>query len=175
MLMRFRSLGLAFVTVSLLTAAVGAGAVYAQAATTVGLSEFVFTPDRFAVGAGARTFTLRNTGMNPHNMHIEGNGISVDVKPDGPVMAGQTFTGTVTLAAGTYQVWCPVGTHRDRGMVGTLTVAAAGAAAQVPGALPRTGDAESTPLVGALAVLAGGALLVAGWASRRRAIATRDR
>jgi plastocyanin len=66
-------------------------------------------------------------GERPHNVHIEGNGVSMDVKPDGPVAAGQTFTGTVNLQPGRYDVWCPVGNHRDQGMVGTLTVAGAGA------------------------------------------------
>jgi LPXTG-motif cell wall-anchored protein len=54
-------------------------------------------------------------------------------------------------------------------MEGTLRVAAAGGAAQVPGALPRTGDAEPTvPL--AVSGLLGGALLIGiGLWSRRAA------
>ena len=31
----------------------------------------------------------------------------------------------VSLAPGTYDIWCPVSTHREQGMVGTLTVAGA--------------------------------------------------
>ncbi|MDQ3810658.1 MAG: plastocyanin/azurin family copper-binding protein, partial [Chloroflexota bacterium] len=123
----------------LLAIGYGAAAVYAQSLTTVVLTEFALNPNNITVSAGSSRWTLQNAGTFPHNVHIEGNGIALDVKPDGPVPAGQTFTGTVNLAPGTYDVWCPVGQHRERGMVGVLTVAgaAAGAAAQVPGALPR--------------------------------------
>jgi plastocyanin len=155
-----------------LTIGSGAAAVYAQTTTTVVMNEFTFAPDRIVVPAGRDTFFLQNTGQFPHNVHVEGNGVSVDVKADGPVESGDSFSGVVTLAPGTYDVWCPVPTHRERGMIGTLTVAgaAAGGAAQVPMALPRTGDAGgSLPL--APAGIAGGLLMVgAGWIVRRRAM-----
>jgi hypothetical protein len=95
----------------------------------------------------------------------------MDVKADGPVDGGANFTGTVNLAPGRYDVWCPVGQHRERGMVGTLTVAgaAAGGAAQVPGALPRTGDADLIVPSGTAGILAGLALIIGGLVVRRRA------
>jgi hypothetical protein len=67
-------------------------------------------------------------------------------------------------------VWCPVSNHRERGMVGTLTVAgtAAGGAAQVPAALPRTGDADTGLPIGQAGILAGLVLVIGGWALRRR-------
>jgi LPXTG-motif cell wall-anchored protein len=163
-------LGLILVAAGLLTIGSGAAAVYAQSTTTVVLAEFTFTPDRMVVAAGRDTFALQNTGQFPHNVHIEGNGVSVDVSPN-PVAGGDSFTGAVTLAPGTYDVWCPISNHRERGMVGTLTVAgaAAGGAVQVPRALPRTGDADASMLV-AQAGIAGGLLLLgAGWIARRRA------
>src|SRR5262249_49362574 len=133
-------LGLAFVAAGLLAIASTLGVVYAQAATTVRMTEFSFSPDAMAVSAGESRWTLTNTGRFPHNVHIEGNGVSMDVKSDGPVNGGQSFTGTVNLQPGRYDVWCPVANHREQGMVGTLVVAgaAAGGAAQVPAALPRT-------------------------------------
>jgi plastocyanin len=145
------------------------GVVYAQATTTVQLAEFTFTPDAMVAQPGGSRWTLQNTGQFPHNVHVEGNGVAMDVKPDGPVAAGQSFSGTVNLQPGRYEVWCPVGMHRQQGMVGTLTVAAAGAgAAPVPGALPRTGDGDTRlPLV-ATGVLAGLALIGAGLVVRRR-------
>ncbi|HLZ31313.1 MAG TPA: plastocyanin/azurin family copper-binding protein [Chloroflexota bacterium] len=172
MKLKMGRLGLMLVAAGLLTIGGGAAAVYAQSTTTVVMNEFTFVPDRMVVPAGRDTFTMQNTGQFPHNVHIEGNGVSVDVKPDGPVAGGESFSGTVTLAPGTYDVWCPVPTHRERGMVGTLTVAsaAAGGAAQVPTALPRTGDSDAT-LAGAQAAVAGGLLLVvAGWFVRRRGL-----
>jgi hypothetical protein len=93
------------------------------------------------------------------------------VKPDSPVEGGGSFTGTVNLAPGTYDVWCPVDAHRDRGMVGTLTVAgtAAGGAAQVPQALPRTGQADGGLPLGQAGMLGGLLLVVGGLFVRRRA------
>ena len=167
-------LGLMLVAAGLLTIAGGAAAVYAQSTTTVVMAEFTFTPDRMVVPAGRDTFVLQNTGQFPHNLHIEGNGVSIDVSPD-PVAGGDTFSGAVTLPPGTYDTWCPVSNHRDRGMIGTLTVAgaAAGGAAQVPTALPNTGDADASTLV-AQAGIAGGLLLVGvGWFVRRRAMTGR--
>jgi plastocyanin len=168
-------LGLIMVAVGLLTIGGGAAAVYAQSTTTVVMSEFAFAPGRLVVSAGRDTFALQNTGRFPHNVHIEGNGVSVDVKPDGPVAGGETFSGAVALAPGTYDVWCPVGNHREQGMIGTLTVAgaAAGGAPQVPTALPRTGAADDGLLVAQAAVGGGLLLLVGGWMMRRRGVMAR--
>jgi len=164
-------LGLALFAAGLLAIASTVGVVYAQAATTVQMQEFSFTPSNMVAAAGTSRWTLQNAGNFPHNVHIEGNGVAMDVKPDGPVPGGQSFSGTVNLQPGRYDVWCPVGNHREQGMVGTLTVAGAGAggAAQVPGALPRTGDADSGSPLAAAGVLAGLALLGAGWLVRRKA------
>src|SRR5262249_440295 len=138
-------LGLLFVAAGLVTMGAAAAAVYAQSTSTVVMTEFAFNPANLTVSAGRDTFTLRNGGQFPHNLHIEGNGIAGDVKPDGAVASGQTFTGAVTLTPGRYTIWCPVGSHRAMGMEGTMIVAgaAAGGATQVPTALPRTGDADS--------------------------------
>ncbi|MGI9148323.1 MAG: cupredoxin domain-containing protein [Chloroflexota bacterium] len=171
MSLKMGRLGLMLVAAGLLTIGGGAAAVYAQSTTTVVMAEFTFTPDRMVVPAGRDTFAMQNTGRFPHNVHIEGNGISVDVKPDGPVDGGQSFSGSVSLVPGTYDVWCPVGNHREQGMVGTLTVAgaAAGGAAQVPSALPRTGDAAASPLAAEAGIAGGLFLVVGGWIMRRRA------
>jgi plastocyanin len=164
-------LGLLLAAAGVLTIGSGAAAVYAQSTATVVMQEFSFTPSRLVVSAGRDTFALQNTGRFPHNVHIEGNGVSTDVKPDGPVAGGETFSGAVTLAPGTYDIWCPVGTHREQGMVGTLTVAgaAAGGAVQIPRALPRTGDADTGLPVAQAGILGGVLLLAAGWFVRKRA------
>lgn len=164
-------LGLVLFAVGLVAIGSGAAAVYAQSANTVVMTEFSFAPDAMVVSSGASRWTLQNGGQFPHNVHIEGNGVSMDVKADGPVDGGTNFTGTVNLAPGRYDVWCPVGQHRERGMVGTLTVAgaAAGGAAQVPGALPRTGDADTVVPFGSAGILAGLALMIGGLVVRRRA------
>jgi len=166
-------LALLLVAAGLLVIAGGAAAVYAQATSTVVMREFEFVPAGLRVSPGRVTFNLRNEGQFPHNLHIEGNGMSIDVKSDGPVPGGESFSGAVTLPAGTYDTWCPVGNHRERGMVGTLTVAAAGAgggaAVQVPSALPRTGDADSGLPIASASVAAGLVLVTGGLFLRRRA------
>ena len=178
-------LALLLVAAGLLVIGGGAAAVYAQTTTTVGMTEFMFEPADVRVSSGRVTFTLRNDGQFPHNLHIEGNGVSMDVKPDGPVAGGQSFTGAVTLAAGTYETWCPVDQHRERGMVGTLEAAAVGGgggapvaggggvAVQVPSRLPRTGDADSSLPIGWASVAAGLVLVAGGLFLRLRAGARR--
>ena len=109
-----RRLAVLLVAAGLLVLGGGAAAVYAQSSVTVAMREFAFDPAALTVSAGRDTFNLRNIGQFPHNVHIEGNGVSVDVKPDGPVAGGDSFTGAVTLSAGTYDIWCPVGTTATR-------------------------------------------------------------
>ena len=179
-------LAIVLVAAGLLVIGGGAAAVYAQTTTTVGMTEFAFEPADVRVSSGRVTFTLRNDGQFPHNLHIEGNGVSLDVKTDGPVAGGQSFTGAVTLPAGTYETWCPVDQHRERGMVGTLEAAAVGAgggaavggggggggggvAVQVPSALPRTGDADTGLPIAWASVAAGLALVAGGLFLRLRA------
>jgi plastocyanin len=169
-MLRKSRVGLMPLAAGLLAIASTVGVVYAQATTTVVMREFSFTPSDMVVSAGTSRWTLQNAGQFPHNVHIEGNGVSMNVKSDGPVPAGETFTATINLQPGRYDVWCPVGNHRERGMVGELTVAgaAAGGAAQVPGALPRTGTADSAVPLAAAAALAGLGLISAGLVVRRR-------
>ena len=166
------------VAAGLLVIGSGAAVVYAQSTVTVAMREFAFEPATLTVSAGRDTFNLRNIGQFPHNLHIEGNGVSTDVKPDGPVTGGQTFSGSVTLAPGTYDIWCPVGNHREMGMVGTLTVAAAGAGAggvavQAPSALPRTGYLDDGAPIGAMTIAAGLTMLGTGLFMIRRRAAVR--
>ena len=163
-------LGLVLAAAGVLTIGSGAAGVYAQSTATVVMQEFSFTPSRIAVSAGRDTFALQNSGRFPHNVHIEGNGVSVDVKPDGPVAGGDSFSGAVMLPPGTYDIWCPVGSHRDQGMVGTLTVAGAG---QPPTALPRTGEAGTGLPVAPAGIMGGLLLLGTGWLVRRRAMTRR--
>ena len=135
------------------------GLVHAQAALTISAVEFAFQPSTVRT-SGSVTITLRNDGQFPHNIQFDGQ--------DAPIFAdnlnaGQSATTTVNLAPGTYTFYCPVDGHRDRGMVGTLTVAAAAQAG-------RAGDLDPVVLSGALAVL-GALLLGGGWLRRRATLA----
>lgn len=70
---------------------------------------------------GETTFTVTNTGEHEHNFEIEGNGIERELETN--LQPGETGELTVTLEPGEYTVYCPVGDHRDAGMVTTLRVA----------------------------------------------------
>jgi plastocyanin len=140
-----------------LLALVGAGVAHAQAAVSVTAVEFAFQPSTLTVSPGRVTFTLRNGGQFPHNITIEGIG---DVIPEN-VMGGQTASGAVTLAPGTYTFWCPVDAHRDRGMEGTLIVAGAGAA--------RAGGFDPLMVSGALGALGAASLGLGLFRRRARA------
>jgi LPXTG-motif cell wall-anchored protein len=170
--MNLRRIRPLFLLVGLLTAGVGGSPVHAQQTVMLTASEFQFVPPAITVPAGQPiTFQLTNTGQFPHNLHIEGQGVVFDLVPGGVNVApGQITTGTMTFTtAGAYNFWCPVGNHQQRGMVGTLTVTAAAGApgsapVQLPGALPRTGDATSA--AAGVAVLGGGLLAGLGWLLR---------
>ena len=70
---------------------------------------------------GETTFTVTNAGEHEHSFEIEGNGIEAELESN--LQPGETGELTVTLEPGTYTVYCPVGDHREEGMVTTLRVA----------------------------------------------------
>jgi nitrosocyanin len=82
-------------------------------------TEFAFSPDTLTVNKGDTVnVTFTNNGKYPHNFTI--SELNVMGKT---VMAGQSDTVTFTAdKAGTFQFFCSVPTHKDRGMVGTITV-----------------------------------------------------
>jgi LPXTG-motif cell wall-anchored protein len=173
--------GLALLVGSVLFLGIGLAPAYAQQEVRVGLTEYTITPNPITVRAGERVrFTASNTGARPHDLHIEGQGVAFEVVSDPGVHipAGQTATAEFTFnAVGTYQMWCPVGDHREQGMEGNFVVVAAGAAApptrpapapaQAPRQLPRTGDPGIALTFGALAA-AGAGLASLGLIIRRR-------
>jgi plastocyanin len=95
--------------------AVGSVAVLLAVSLTdfkVGLSEQSLMP-------GTYTFDVTNDGDAPHALTIEGQGINETGKT---LEVGQQEMFTVTLPAGTYTFYCPVGNHRAQGMETTVTV-----------------------------------------------------
>jgi plastocyanin len=76
-----------------------------------------FEPAELTAPAGEVTFTYTNPSMVPHAFDIEdveGGETDTITQSDASV--------TVTLEAGEYTFYCPVGNHRQAGMEGTLTV-----------------------------------------------------
>jgi plastocyanin len=68
--------------------------------------------------AGNVTIKFSNPSSTPHGVEIEGNG----VEKASDVVTGKDTSFTVDLKPGKYTYYCPVGSHRDAGMEGTLTV-----------------------------------------------------
>ncbi|MBI3972674.1 MAG: cupredoxin domain-containing protein [Chloroflexi bacterium] len=152
---------------------------FAQAAQTfsVRLVPFEILGAPPTVRAGA-SLVFNATTEGNHNLAIDGNG--VDLQPSTPNL--RDTSGTISFRAlqpGTYNLYCPVGNHRERGMQVRFTVVAG--AVTGPGGtavgLPRTGGAAGVtgaasaagaalPIGLAIAGLASGA---AGIILRRRA------
>jgi plastocyanin len=138
-----------------LVLALFAGSVAAQDATVeVSLVDFTIEmPD--TVEAGTITFMVTNMGQAPHNLVIEGQGISRSLESN--LAGGQSGSMVVELAPGTYTVYCPVGGHRNAGMQRTLTVTGAAAGTNPLPDVPRTGaggsQATNAGLLGTVGVL----------------------
>ncbi|WP_425145226.1 plastocyanin/azurin family copper-binding protein [Deinococcus sp.] len=72
---------------------------------------------------GTVEFDVVNEGKYPHVFTIEGmvSGKAVMIS-SAKLKAGEKTTLTVTLPAGTYNVYCPIPGHAAQGMVGTLVI-----------------------------------------------------
>jgi plastocyanin len=69
--------------------------------------------------AGTYTFRATNDGDTQHALEIEGGDVEEETETLDP---GDTGEVTVELAAGEYELYCPIDDHRDQGMEGDLTV-----------------------------------------------------
>jgi uncharacterized cupredoxin-like copper-binding protein len=90
---------------------------------TVTISETDFALDPASVSvdsAGTYAFEVVNDGQVAHALEVEGEGIEEETETLEP---GERATLTVELEAGSYELYCPVGDHADRGMKGELKVA----------------------------------------------------
>jgi uncharacterized cupredoxin-like copper-binding protein len=87
--------------------------------TEVGLIEYeIMMPT--SLSAGSQAFRVTNNGTMGHNFEVEGQGIEEAFETD--LSAGETQTMQLNLEPGTYEVYCPVGNHREQGMEIQLTV-----------------------------------------------------
>lgn len=86
---------------------------------TVSGAEFAFSPNTLSVNKGDTVkVTFTNNGTLPHNFTIT----ELNVKSR-TIMPGASDTVTFTAdTAGTFTYFCSVPGHKDKGMVGTLTV-----------------------------------------------------
>ncbi len=76
--------------------------------------------DLTSFSAGSQTFRVTNNGTTEHNFEVEGQGIEEVFESN--LSPGETQTMQLELEPGTYQIYCPVGNHREQGMEMQLTV-----------------------------------------------------
>jgi len=127
--------GARFVTAALVALLLGAcggtstnatPAATSPSATAVGTSvgvtekEFSITLSQTSFRPASYTFTIQNKGSFPHNLNIEGPG--VDTKTSPILSPGQSGMLTATLQKGSYELWCSVPGHKDKGMDLTIKV-----------------------------------------------------
>jgi nitrite reductase (NO-forming) len=98
-------------------AAAGAATDAAGGVIEVEAGDMYFEPETLSASAGEIAFTLVNTGAAEHDLVIEEAG-DTEVAFAAP---GETASGSIELAAGTYTYYCSVPGHRSM-MEGTLEV-----------------------------------------------------
>ncbi len=86
---------------------------------TISETEFALDPADPTAAAGEVTITAVNDGATLHNLEVEGNGIE-EITDD--LDPGQSDDLVLELEPGTYEIYCAIGSHRDQGMDGELTV-----------------------------------------------------
>ena len=74
-----------------------------------------------SASSGRRRFVLRNEGRFAHDFHVEGPGVEAHAEKFSP---GRTVRLQIAMPEGEYKISCPLSNHDQRGMHGTLIVAA---------------------------------------------------
>ncbi|MBW3592968.1 MAG: cupredoxin domain-containing protein, partial [Actinobacteria bacterium] len=105
----------------------------------ISATEFAFEPAEIELdSAGTYRFVLTNDGGAPHALEIEGNGVEAGTDT---IDGGESAQVDVTLDEGEYEIYCPVGDHAERGMVGRVLV---GGGASGGGATTDDSEDETT-------------------------------
>lgn len=92
-------------------------------AVEIVLDDFTLEPETLSLDPGTVTFHVVNEGSTAHALEIEGASLEQATEELAP---GDSAELVLELEAGEYELYCPVGDHRDGGMEGTLTVGDAG-------------------------------------------------
>ena len=72
---------------------------------------------------GVTEFDISNAGKYPHVFTIAGKVGGKDVMVSSTLLkAGEKTSMTISLPAGTYNVFCPIPGHAEQGMKSTLTI-----------------------------------------------------
>lgn len=109
---------------------------------TATLTEYKIALSTSTFAPGTYTFVTKNAGQVGHALEIDGPGVSG--KATGGLQPGATANLTVTLSAGTYDIFCPVPGHKSLGMDTKITVSGSGAAGAGSGSAATTNQATSS-------------------------------
>jgi uncharacterized cupredoxin-like copper-binding protein len=93
---------------------------------TITITETDFALDPSSVDLeqpGTYAFEVVNDGQVAHALEVEGEEIEEETRTLQP---GERATLTVTLEGGSYELYCPIDDHKDRGMVGKAVVRGSG-------------------------------------------------
>ena len=86
-------------------------------------TEYKLSPSTVSVDApGVYAFHAVNKGTTDHALEIEGEGVEAETPTMSP---GKSATVKVELRKASYEMYCPVGNHKDEGMKGSISVAGA--------------------------------------------------
>lgn len=124
---------------------VGASRTTDPAPISVRLNEWKIEASVAQTAVGPTVFIVTNAGTIPHQFEVEGHGLERRTKLLQP---GQSDTLRLTLRAGSYELYCPVGagSHEHLGMLTHLTVGNA------KGAAYHDDDDEAAPAADAHAI-----------------------
>jgi uncharacterized cupredoxin-like copper-binding protein len=83
-------------------------------------TEFKLEPSEITLDKpGTYVFKAVNSGDTVHALEVEGEGIEEETEEIQPAQSGEL---KVKLAAGTYELYCPVDGHKEEGMEGKVIV-----------------------------------------------------
>jgi plastocyanin len=87
---------------------------------TITETDFALEPSSVDLDApGTYAFEVVNDGQVAHALEVEGEGIEEETETLQP---GERATLTVALESGSYELYCPVGDHKERGMTGKVEI-----------------------------------------------------
>jgi plastocyanin len=104
-------------------------------------NEFSLEPSNVTLPeVGTYDFEVTNNGQITHALEIEEGEDGAEAE-SGDIEPGETKTVRFTFSAdGSYEMYCPIGNHRDEGMDGTITV---GSGAPGSGTTTDEGETET--------------------------------
>ncbi|MEU7058110.1 cupredoxin domain-containing protein [Streptomyces sp. NPDC046197] len=91
---------------------------------TVKMTEYQLALSSKTFKAGAYTFAVKNDGHTLHSLEIEGKG--TEARLPHALQPGQSAQLKVTLKNGSYELYCPVDSHKSLGMKTEINVGGAG-------------------------------------------------